>query len=304
MLSKRSTGRCGGEESGLFPYIIRSGLNAAYGNRVHTADSAGAGEFSAGETGSFQFWLFRTFGASFGYKTYDVCNVLWSTSKFYLPPLIRKLSCRILKLWFLSAWSASPDSFGLYAVTNHRPACPIGGCVSRSRHSCYCRRLQDLPWQGISVQLCVFVHRYRCRNPVCPRKVFCERLPGVARCYARQTDRASEIVRVVGYVSGGRPGQRLLLRRAIEASDDTVLRRVKQKLIEPAEANPIEHLGVDDWAWRKGQNYGTILVDLDLHRVVDLLRRIDRLKACGVAPPAQRYHSNRTWSLRNLRRRH
>ena len=47
-----------------------------------------------------------------GYKTYDVCNVLWSTSKFHLPPLIRKLSCRILKLWFLSAWSASPDSFG------------------------------------------------------------------------------------------------------------------------------------------------------------------------------------------------
>ena len=57
-----------------------------------------------------------------------------------------------------------------------------------------------------------------------------------------------------------------------------MLRRVKQKLIEPAEANTIEHLGVDDWAWRKGQNYGTILVDLDLHRVVDFCR-IDRLKA-------------------------
>jgi transposase len=34
---------------------------------------------------------------------------------------------------------------------------------------------------------------------------------------------------------------------------------------------PIRNLGVDDWAWRKGQDYGTILVNLDLRRVVDLL---------------------------------
>ena len=106
---------------------------------------------------------------------------------------------------------------------------------------------------------------------MCPRKVFCERLPGVARAYARQTDRTSEIVRVVGYVAGGRPGQRLLLRLAIETSDDTVLRRVKQAPTGSIEAGVIRNLGVDDWAWRKGQNYGTILVDLNLHRVADLL---------------------------------
>ena len=147
----------------------------------------------------------------------------------------------------------------------------ICGCLSQSRHSCYWRCLQDLPWQGLSVQLYMLAHRYRRRNPGCPRKIFCERLPGVARRYARQTDRTSEIVRVVGYIAGGKPGQRLLLRLAIGTSDHTVLRRVKQPPAESVEATTIRNLGVDDWAWRKGQNYGTILVDLDLHRVADLL---------------------------------
>jgi transposase len=119
------------------------------------------------------------------------------------------------------------------------------------------------------VQLWVTAHRYRCRNLECPRKIFCERLPHVARAHARQTDRACEIIGVVGYVAGGLPGERLLARLAIAVSDDTVLRRVKRSSSDSTV--PIRNLGVDDWAWRKGQSYGTILVNLDVHRVVDLL---------------------------------
>jgi transposase len=163
------------------------------------------------------------------------------------------------------------DRIRLVVHAEQKPACPVCSEVSQSRHSCYGRRLQDLPWQGVSVQLWATVGRFRCRNPSCPRKVFCERLPRVARPYGRQTERASEVVRLIGYVAGGLPGQRLLDRLSIAISDDTVRRRIRQKPLQEACGLPVRNLGVDDWAWRKGQDYGTILVNLDLHRVVDLL---------------------------------
>ncbi len=164
-----------------------------------------------------------------------------------------------------------PDRFRLLVHVEQDPACPVCGHLSRSGHSRYQRCLQDLPWQGLSVQLWATARRFRCRNLSCPRKVFCERLPQVARVYGRQTDRASEIIRLIGYVAGGLPGQRLLARLSIATSDDTVLRRIRDQPGLTPTAVPVRNLGVDDWAWRKGQDYGTILVNLDIHRVVDLL---------------------------------
>jgi transposase len=107
------------------------------------------------------------------------------------------------------------NRFRLSVHVEQEPTCPLCGEVSRSRHSCYSRRLQDLPWQGVAVELWAIVGRFRCRNSSCPRQIFCERLPQIARVYGRQTERAAEIVRLIGYVAGGLPGQRLLARLAI-----------------------------------------------------------------------------------------
>ena len=158
--------------------------------------------------------------------------------------------------------------------------CP--GCrkTSTACHSRYVRILQDLPWQGRNVYLWVTVRRFRCRNRRCSRKIFAERLPDIGRQYARRTTRLLEVVRLVGYAAGGLPGSRLLNRLAIPISDDSVLRAVAKPFESALVDEPIRHLGVDDWAWKKGQNYGTILVDLDRHRVVDLLpgRSADELR--------------------------
>jgi transposase len=151
------------------------------------------------------------------------------------------------------------------------PRCPDCGETSRSFHSHYRRQLQDLPWQGLSVRLLVKARRFRCRNPGCGRKVFGERLPEVALPHARRTQRLADIVRLIGFVAGGLPESRLLARLAVETSDDSILRLVKMRPTSNTSDEPIRSLGVDDWAWRKGHNYGTILVDLEQHRVADLL---------------------------------
>lgn len=162
------------------------------------------------------------------------------------------------------------DRFRLFAHAEQMVRCPICDQVSRCRHSEYERRLQDLPWQGFAVELRLKVRRFRCRNPACSRKIFAEPLPAVAHPRARRTVRVREILRLIGYSAGGLPGSRILKRLALPVSDDTVLRTIKHPDKNPAD-DRIRSLGIDDWAWRKGQRYGTIFVDLDKHRVVDLL---------------------------------
>jgi hypothetical protein len=97
-------------------------------------------------------------------------------------------------------------------------------------------------------------------------------------------------VRLIGYVAGGLPGQRLLARLSIATSDDTVLRRVRQVAAELPATIPVRNLGVDDWAWLKGREFGTILVNLDLHRVVDLLP--DRVMGHDLCQPSGQLFSH------------
>src|SRR5665213_582743 len=140
---------------------------------------------------------------------------------------------------------------------------------SHSVHSRYCRVLKDLPWQGSTVRIRLEVRRFRCGYRDCSRVTFAESLPLVAQRYGRQTSRFAETLRLIGYVLGGEAGARLSRRLGMHTSPDTVLRRLKNGPAVPVKG--IRVVGVDDWAWRKGQSYGTILVDLEQHTPIDLL---------------------------------
>ena len=113
--------------------------------------------------------------------------------------------------------------------------------------------------------------RWRCRTPECSYQVFTERLPSVVARYGRHTSRLTETAIAVGRLLGGRPSQRLLTRLGMPVSRHTVLRRVKHAAHKSAHGQDIRVVGVDDWAWKKGQSFGTILVDLETRQVVDVL---------------------------------
>jgi transposase len=149
-----------------------------------------------------------------------------------------------------------------------RSVCPLCGRGSSRVHSRYARTVSDLPWHGISVVLVVRARRFFCDEPSCERKIFCERLPEVA-ARARKTVRLEEALLAIALELGGRAGARLALELGIVAARDALLRRIKDAPLP--EVGKVRVLGVDDFAFKKGSTYGTILVNLERHEVVDLL---------------------------------
>jgi transposase len=157
----------------------------------------------------------------------------------------------------------------LLTSTATSSACPRCGTPSDRVHSHYRRTVADLPCHDHPVALRLLVRRFRCINPGCPQAIFCERVPKLLDAHARTTARLTDAHRAIGFALGGEAGARLADHLDMPTSPDTLLRRVKGAPDEPV---PLpRYLGVDDWAVRKGQRYGTILIDLERGRVIDIL---------------------------------
>jgi transposase len=158
----------------------------------------------------------------------------------------------------------------LVVRTERRGAqCPSCKQHSDAPHSTYVRRPADLPSAGREVQLELHVRRFSCRNARCERRTFAERLPRFLAPSARRTRRLARAQCAVGMTAGAETGARLLKPLAMPTSPDTLLRLMHHTPL-PAQTPP-QVVGVDDWASCKGRTYGSILVDLKQHRVVDLL---------------------------------
>jgi transposase len=147
--------------------------------------------------------------------------------------------------------------------------CPLCEHPSERIHGRYGRCVADVPCGGRKVTLALTVRKFVCGTPECPRSIFTERLPALVQPYARMTNRLSEALQTLGFATCGEVGERVAPKLGMDVTGPTLLRRMRTVSI--ASPSSVHVLGIDDWSWKKGMTYGTILVDLELRKPIELL---------------------------------
>ena len=175
----------------------------------------------------------------------------------------------------------------LIHVTSHRSSSPCPQCAmpSSAIHSSYRRRPRDLPCTGRPIRLVLTVRKFFCRNPDCSRKVFAERLPDFIEVSSRLTKRLRTSVQDIGFATCGKGGESLGNKLGMPISDASVLWSLF--LVPLSAGGQVRVVGVDDWSWRRGKRFGSILVNLETHKIIDLLpdREAESVKQWLAAHP-------------------
>ncbi|HEY4388828.1 MAG TPA: ISL3 family transposase [Ktedonobacteraceae bacterium] len=176
-------------------------------------------------------------------------------------------------------------------ATSSTAVCPLCQQPATHLHSRYRRAVKDLPCVGQQVRLILHVRKFFCETADCVRKVFAERLPQLVAPWAQMTSRLSEALQTIGMATCGKLGARLAMHLGITTSWMTIVRRIMA--LPTPQAEHVECLGLDDFSFLRGRTFGTVVVDLEAHQIIDLLpdRQADTAAAWMAAHPEIKYVS-------------
>src|SRR5438128_371896 len=159
----------------------------------------------------------------------------------------------------------------LVSIGSREPSacCPLCGGQAWRIHSHYTGHVADLPCAGQHVTLLLAVRKFFCPHPACPRKIFAEQFPELVPSYARITHRLRDALVALGLATSAQVNERLAPKLGMIVSAPTLLRRLRAVDCPPPTS--VRILGIDEWAWKKGQTYGTLFVHLELRRPIEVL---------------------------------
>ena len=150
-------------------------------------------------------------------------------------------------------------------ATSPTAACSQCGTAGSRVHSRYERTIADVAFGRRCLVLKLLVRKWICPEASCSQCIFAERFPELVQRYARMTDRLIEALQSVGVTTNGADAAQIVSSLSMPTTAKTIIRRVLQ-LALPKDGT-IRIAGIDEWAWKKGSRYGTILVDLEQRRV-------------------------------------
>ena len=136
-------------------------------------------------------------------------------------------------------------------------------------HSRYVRTLADAVIGGRPGAIRFAARRFFCDNPDCTAVTFAEQVPDLTARYGRRTALLRAAVTSIALALAGRPGARLAAALGMSISRSSMLRLIRG-LPDPL-VSTVAVLGVDDFAFRRRHDYGTILVNMADGHPVDLL---------------------------------
>lgn len=147
--------------------------------------------------------------------------------------------------------------------------CPACFHKSRSVHSYYYRKVMDLPILGYQTTIKLRARKFRCLNDNCDRKTFTERFDKYVQKGKRLSARLRMRIEKIAFHAGGNGGARLCKIMGMPVSGSTLIRCIYEYK-GPMSPTP-RVLGIDDWAFKKRMSYGTVLVDIEQRKIIDLL---------------------------------